>query len=116
MGLLAGTNDLDLLAHTQVGRDINRHRYTPPEITAALARPVVRALLALLRFRNTHPAFAGEFELGAGADHELRLAWRDGPHHATLAVDLATPAATIRHTTADGGEATLAVTPALGGN
>ena len=28
VGLLAGTNDMELLARTQVGRDINRHYYT----------------------------------------------------------------------------------------
>ena len=28
VGLLAGTNDMDLLARTKVGRDINRHYYT----------------------------------------------------------------------------------------
>lgn len=113
-GLLAGENDLALLTRTKVGRDINRHRYTAAEIAANLARPVVQALLGLIRFRNTHPAFTGDFTLGAGADHELRLMWRAGPHHAMLAVDLAAPAATIRHTTAGGGETAFAVTTALG--
>ena len=28
VGLLAGTNDMELLARTKVGRDINRHYYT----------------------------------------------------------------------------------------
>ena len=32
VGLLAGTNDLDLLRRTGVGRDINRHHYTRAEL------------------------------------------------------------------------------------
>ena len=42
VGLLAGTNDMELLARTQVGRDINRHYYTSSELRSALADPVVR--------------------------------------------------------------------------
>lgn len=101
-GLLAGKNDMELLVRSKVGRDINRHHYTPDEISAALARPVVQALLGLIRFRNEHPAFAGNFELGTCADHELRLVWLQGPHWATLEVNLVTRAAFINHTTPDG--------------
>jgi sucrose phosphorylase len=61
VGLLAGSNDLDLLARTGTGRDVNRHVYTDQEIADALRRPVVRALLAALRARNGHPAFEGAF-------------------------------------------------------
>ena len=53
-----GSNDLDLLRRTGVGRDINRHYYTPAELNDQLQRPVVRSLFDLIRFRNTHPAFA----------------------------------------------------------
>ena len=42
------------------GRAINRHRFTLEEAEANLERPVVRALLQLMRFRNTHPAFNGQ--------------------------------------------------------
>ncbi len=38
-GLLAGSNDLDLLRRTGVGRDINRHYYTPAELNDAAATP-----------------------------------------------------------------------------
>jgi sucrose phosphorylase len=103
-GLLAGQNDLTLLERTKVGRDINRHYYTPAEIDAALARPVVQALFRLIRFRNEHPAFQGKFELGSCADHELRLVWLHGPHWATLEVNFTTRTATIAHTTAAGRE------------
>jgi len=67
VGLLAGTNDMALLRRTRVGRDINRRYYTAGDVEAALARPVVRSLLALLRLRNTHPAFAGTFRIALPA-------------------------------------------------
>ncbi|MDR0959136.1 MAG: sucrose phosphorylase [Propionibacteriaceae bacterium] len=57
VGLLAGHNDMDLLARTGVGRDVNRHHYTPDEVTENLERPVVQAQLAALRLRREHPGF-----------------------------------------------------------
>lgn len=89
VGLLAGTNDMELLARSGVGRDINRHYYTPAEIDAALATSVVSRLVNLIRFRNTHPAFAGEVEVATPADHALTMAWRHSSEWATLNVDLA---------------------------
>ena len=47
VGLLAGHNDMDLVARSGVGRDINRHVYAPDEIARDLARPVVAALVVL---------------------------------------------------------------------
>ena len=86
VGLLAGGNDMELLASTGVGRDVNRHRYTGAEIEAALARPVVRSQLELLRMRSS-PAFAGEWSLGGDdAAPELRFAGPAG--EAVLACDL----------------------------
>ena len=59
VGLLAGSNDIELLRRTGVGRDINRHYYTRRELEDALTRPVVQAQLALLRLRNTHRRISG---------------------------------------------------------
>lgn len=95
VGLLAGHNDVELLHATGVGRDINRHRYTPAEIEQALTRPVVRQLLALLRLRNTHPAFDGTWELLDGGEHELGMIWSRGDHRAELSIDLAERSFTI---------------------
>jgi sucrose phosphorylase len=97
VGLLAGVNDMDLLARTRVGRDVNRHHYTPEEIDAALQRPVVQQLCALIRFRNAHPAFDGEFSVLGGAG-QLTLTWTAGAETATLAADLTMAAATVRWT------------------
>lgn len=95
VGLLAGTNDMTLLRRTRVGRDINRRYYTPADVEEALARPVVRSLLALLRLRNTHPAFAGMFRSLATAPNRLALTWTDGDDVARLDVDLAAMTASI---------------------
>ena len=87
VGLLAGSNDMELLARSGVGRDVNRHHYTPDELAAALERPVVRTQLELLRARSS-PAFGGEWSLGGSIDApELRFAGPAG-ERATLACDL----------------------------
>ncbi len=89
VGLLAGGNDLALLERSGVGRDINRHHYSRTEIESDLRRPVVRDLLGLIRLRNSHPAFGGEFELLESSPNELRLRWRKGVERVELQVDFA---------------------------
>ncbi|HET9656742.1 MAG TPA: hypothetical protein VFP72_15425, partial [Kineosporiaceae bacterium] len=85
VGLLAGTGDLDLLATTGNGRDVNRHTYTPEELHEQLTRPVVRALLTMIQLRNTHPAFDGTPTHGRGnAPGSVELAWHNGSHHVRL--------------------------------
>jgi sucrose phosphorylase len=89
VGLLAGHNDMNLLRRSGVGRDINRHHYAHDELHAALQQPVVRSLCALIRLRNTHPAFQGEFSSAAPTDAELVMRWRNGVEHAELRVNFA---------------------------
>ncbi len=101
-GLLAGSNDLDLLRRTGVGRDINRHYYTAAELNAQLQRPVVRSLFDLIRFRNTHAAFSGDFHLLPCDDHSIRIEWRSGAARARLSVDLKTMSATVAHSSPGG--------------
>ncbi len=96
VGLLGGTNDMELLARTRVGRDINRHYYTRGEIDAALATPMVRRLCELIRLRNSHPAFNGEFELLESPAHALRVRWSSGGDYAELEVDLRRPSFVVR--------------------
>lgn len=96
VGLLFGTNDIGLLHRTGVGRDINRHVYTPDEIVEALQRPAVRRLLALIRLRNTHPSFGGEWTLRDTPDHQVAMRWQHDQHVAELAVDLRARTFTLR--------------------
>ena len=88
VGLLAGANDMELLRRTKEGRDINRHYYTGDEIRLEIQRPLVRTLFDLIRFRNTHPAFAGDFSLLPCSDREIAIEWRNNAHWARLNVDL----------------------------
>jgi sucrose phosphorylase len=100
VGLLAGSNDLDLLGHTGVGRDVNRHYYTRDEVQRELTRPVVRSLFQLLRLRNSHAAFAGTFRMTSTAPDRVTLEWVNGHDTARLDVDLAEMHAAV--TTAHG--------------
>ncbi len=88
VGLFAGTNDMELLARSGVGRDINRHYYTRAEIEASLGRPVVRRLLELIRLRNLHPAFTGYAQLETPNAQRLSIEWKKAEHWAKLVVDL----------------------------
>jgi sucrose phosphorylase len=110
VGLLAGTNDMELLARTGVGRDINRHYYTREEIEAALARPVVQRQIELAQFRNSHPAFAGNVEVQVPSDDSLSITWRHGVDWAQLDVDLSARRSSIT-CTSPGGTARHMVTP-----
>ena len=98
VGLLAGRNDMELLSRSGVGRDINRHHYTLAEIGAALARPVVKDLLALIRLRNVHPAFAGSFEMLDSDDATLALRWHEEDECAELHVNLASARYDVSYT------------------
>jgi sucrose phosphorylase len=95
VGLLAGHNDMALLARTKVGRDINRHYYTRAQIEADLKRPLVLDLIALIRLRNGHPAFDGTFRLLDSRSDFLVLRWDDGKEFAELRVSLATASGTL---------------------
>jgi len=105
VGLLAGGNDMELLERSGVGRDINRHHYTPAEVEAALAKPVVRKLLELVRLRNTHPAFSGTCTVESPAKHLLTLTWTHAAEWARLQLDLARPSAVIEYSGEPNGSA-----------
>jgi sucrose phosphorylase len=88
VGLLAGYNDMKLLARSRVGRDINRHHYSPAEIQSDLRRPVVRDLMELTRLRNGHAAFGGSFQRLDSPEEELVLRWSSAGEYAQLRVNL----------------------------
>ena len=104
VGLLAGHNDMALLARSQVGRDINRHHYSADEIARDCERPVVRRLIELIKLRNSHPAFCGHFQVEASGDDELRLRWQQAGEWAQLNVNFASLAHELSYS-AEGGHA-----------
>jgi sucrose phosphorylase len=95
VGLLAGENDVVAVERTGEGRAVNRHDYSLAEVESALARPVVRRLLELVRLRNTHPAFDGTLEITCVDRSSLSMRWRAGEATCQLTVDVATGRGTI---------------------
>jgi sucrose phosphorylase len=95
VGLLAGENDMALLARSGIGRDINRHFYSLEEVEQAIQRPVVQSLFELIRFRNRHPAFDGTFSLPESGESEIILRWDHGDNWALLKVDFSSSSYSI---------------------
>jgi sucrose phosphorylase len=87
VGLLAGQNDVEAVARSGEGREINRHNYSPDEIDAAVRSEVVRRLDRLIRLRNAQPAFDGEFRVLDSDSSKLRLAWSMDGDGCVLDVD-----------------------------
>ncbi|WP_213608387.1 sucrose phosphorylase [Pseudoalteromonas sp.] len=85
-GLFACENDMELLAKTNVGRDINRPYLNADKIDQALNKPVVKGLIELIKIRNEHPAFAGEFSAQGGAS-VCCLAWQLADESISLSID-----------------------------
>lgn len=98
VGLLAGKNDLKLLEETKVGRNINRHYYSLDEIDEEMKRPVVQSLVELMKFRNTHLAFDGSFELNTCGENELEIVRTYKEHKAILRANFETKAFEITYT------------------
>jgi len=101
VGALAGANDMALFANTGVGRDINRHHFTRSEIDERATSPVVESLLALMRFRNEHPAFAGRAKIDHSRAH-IAIDWWRGGHWARVRLDTHTRRVRLSWTTASG--------------
>jgi len=91
VGLLAGENDIELLEETKVGRNINRHYYTTEEIDKEVERPVVQRLIELMEFRNSYPAFDGDYTIhDTTSDELLEISWKRDEYEAVLKANLAT--------------------------
>jgi sucrose phosphorylase len=95
VGLLAGKNDLELLEKTKEGRNINRHYYSESEVQTELERPVVKTLLDLMRFRNSHPAFEGDLTIEEDGSGRLILTRESNEAVAKLHADFAAHRFTI---------------------
>lgn len=67
VGMLAGSNDTELMERTKNGRDINRHYYTAEEVEKEQNRKIVKDIKELMELRNSHPAFNLEGEINVEA-------------------------------------------------
>ena len=97
VGLLAGENDYERVAETGEGREINRQNYSRRQVHQALEKPVVKRLLALIKFRNEYDVFDGKFEIIATND-TIQLCWEKEILKAVLKVDLKVMTARITYT------------------
>jgi sucrose phosphorylase len=88
VGLLAGKNDVEAVNRTGEGREINRHNYSEEEVGQEVQRTVVKKLIELIQFRNTHPAFNGVFQVIESDNTSLNLSWHNHGDFATLTIDL----------------------------
>ncbi|MGD2111987.1 MAG: hypothetical protein PVI50_01290, partial [Gammaproteobacteria bacterium] len=90
LDLFAGKNDYAAaaLGRTAGHKEINRTTLCKADIEAGLKRPVVLDQLALIRLRNTSPAFAGEMKIYETGPHLLHIAWQHPEATATLKADL----------------------------
>jgi len=98
IGLLGGRNDMELLARSSVGRDINRHYYNSEEIKEAMNQSLVKKQIQLIRLRNSHPAFAGQVNVDVPTNHEIEITWKLDKEWIRLYVDLSVPSASITGT------------------
>ena len=91
VGMLAGSNDIELMERTKNGRDINRHYYTAEDVEAEQSRPIVRKLKELMELRNSHPAFGLEGGISVDTDGDRLVITRTcGGYSITLDADLTT--------------------------
>ena len=97
VGLLGGTNDIELMESTGELRDIYRQWYAREDIDAAMKKTVVRRLLKLMEFRTTYPAFDGTFHLQYSNESSVCIEWRKGEFICNLFVDLIFKKTTIRY-------------------
>lgn len=98
VGLLASENDQEAVAARGDGREMNRHNFTEAEIANAVKKPIVQRLMKLIRFRNQHLAFNGEFIAQAPNPNEVVLEWRNDHDSAKLLLNLETKVCRIQYT------------------
>jgi len=108
LDLFAGGNDHEAVARAGEGghKEINRTNLSAQAVAAGLARPVVKAQLEMLRFRNSFAAFGfdAECEVDQTAADRLVITWRKDGASATLDADLRAERFSIRAVDAAGAE------------
>ena len=97
VGLFNGMDDKELFEKTGQGRDVNRHNYTPAEISKALESEVTQAIIALARVRK-HPAFQGDFSWQVLGADSMKLSWVNGSESLSLTFSLKNPSFSIEGT------------------
>ena len=77
---------------------------------------MVRKQIELIRLRNTHPAFSGEFQVDAPSENRIEIQWKLQEHMIKLQVDLSVPSATITGTSPIGEVHYMTISDAVDSN
>lgn len=100
LDLFAGENDMEAVRRggEAAHKEINRTNLTKEAIARALQKDVVRDQLALLRLRNTCPAFDFDARMTVRRPQadELEISWEKGGSRASLSANLTTYAFTAQ--------------------
>lgn len=109
LDLFAGKNDYAAVERGGAAghKEINRTNLTLAQVEAALQMPVVQDQLALIRLRNTSPAFLGELRIEPSEPHILDLTWSHEGHRARLRADLRRHGFRVEHLSPEGIERRL---------
>jgi hypothetical protein len=60
-------------------------------------RPVVKKLLELIKFRDTHSAFNGKFQVNSCDDKSIDMLWKNGDSFVRLVVELQPLSAKVQY-------------------
>lgn len=90
LDIFAGTNDYKAADAAGSGghKEINRTTLSARAIEEGLQRPVVLQQLAMMRLRNTSPAFMGTMHIEGISRETFMITWENTTASATLTVDL----------------------------
>ncbi len=91
VGLLAGKNDAEAIMRGEEPRSINRHSYSLEEVEEAVQKPMLQRMYEVMRFRNSYPAFNGDFSVREDlAPGLLEMTWTKDDLSTTLHADFNT--------------------------
>lgn len=109
LDLFAGKNDYEAADRGGAAghKEINRTTLSHKDIEEGLTRSVVLQQLALIKLRNSSPAFDGDLEVRSPVDHRLELHWRKGSDEAILKADLRNHSFTVERRSSTGEQAML---------
>ena len=90
LDLFAGSNDYEAAnrGRTAGHKEINRTTLSLEDIESGLKRQIVKDQIALIRMRNTSPAFNGDLKILDAQPYQLKLCWEHPDETLTLKADL----------------------------
>jgi sucrose phosphorylase len=105
LDLFAGKNDYEAMKRAGAGghKEINRTNLSGGEVKEKLGEEVVKKQIALLKFRNTFPAFGFESELSMEQNGvSIKMCWKKDGYEAVLLANMDTFEFEIYGCTPDG--------------